>query len=119
VRVIEFTFSSASVGKLAIGLHNALCNRQLALPGDADLLDELSNVRLREVSPGTYRLDHDPDKHDDRAISLALCLQALLRKSAMNYAAAMPLEVVPDSGGGRGWLAEIGGSAWRDEPRPT
>jgi hypothetical protein len=26
----------------------------------------------------SYRIDHDPDKHDDRAISLALAAQTLL-----------------------------------------
>ena len=31
----------------------------LALPDDPDLLDELRNVRLREASPGVFRLDHD------------------------------------------------------------
>ena len=44
----------------------------LALPGDAALLDELRNVRLRESSPGVYRLDHDRSRHDDRAIALAI-----------------------------------------------
>ena len=38
--------------------------------------DELANVRLRETSPGVYRMDHDPDKHDDQAIALALALAA-------------------------------------------
>ena len=33
--------------------------------------------RLRETSPGVFRLDNDPDKHDDRAVALALAAHAL------------------------------------------
>jgi phage terminase large subunit-like protein len=81
VRVSEFTFSSASVGRLASTLHLLLRNRALALPDDSELIDELANVRLRETSPGVLRMDHDPGRHDDRAIALALAAQALLSTS--------------------------------------
>lgn len=67
-----FTFSSASVGRLASALMHAIRDRRLALPDDAALLDELANVRLRETSPGVLRLDHEAGQHDDRAIALAL-----------------------------------------------
>jgi hypothetical protein len=53
-------------------------SHRLALPDDDDLLDELANLRVRESAPGVYRVDHDPDKHDDRAIALALAVQASL-----------------------------------------
>ena len=43
-----------------------------------DLLNELANVRLRETTPGVYRLDHDPDQYDDRAIALGLAANQLL-----------------------------------------
>ena len=49
----------------------------LAPPNDAPLLDELANVRLRETSPGVA-LDHDPDKHDDRAVALGMAAHWLL-----------------------------------------
>jgi len=78
VRVREFTFSSQSVGRLASALHLLLRDRNLALPDDPALLEELANVQLRETSPGVYRMDHDPDKHDDRAIALALASHELL-----------------------------------------
>jgi phage terminase large subunit-like protein len=78
VQCDEFTFSSASVGRLASTLHLLLRNRSLALPDDPELLEELGNVRLRETSPGVLRMDHDPDKHDDRAIALALAAHQLL-----------------------------------------
>jgi phage terminase large subunit-like protein len=82
LQVEEFTFSPASVGRLASTLHLLLRNRQLRLPDDPELLDELANVRLRETSPGVLRMDHDPDQHDDRAIALALAAQHLLDRSA-------------------------------------
>jgi phage terminase large subunit-like protein len=78
VYVDEFVFSQQSVGRLALTLHNLIKEHALAIPDDADLIEELSNVRLRETSPSVYRLDHDPDKHDDRAIALALAAQWLL-----------------------------------------
>ena len=85
VRVVEFSFTAGSVGKLAVGLHNALRNRALALPNDDDLIDELTNVRIKETSPNTYRLDHVAGQHDDRAISLALCVSHLLDKPVQDF----------------------------------
>ena len=74
----EFTFSTASVGKLAMALYQLLRDGRLALPDDDELVDELANVRLVERTPGVFRLDHDPGRHDDRAIALALAAHALL-----------------------------------------
>lgn len=88
VPVEEFTFSSASVGRLASTLHLLLRNRRLALPDDSDLLEELANVRLRETTPGVVRMDHDPDKHDDRAIALALAAHRLLQRNQAGAVAA-------------------------------
>lgn len=76
----QFTFSSASVGRLAHTLYQLLRNHRLALPDDAELLDELANVRLHETSPGVVRMDHDADKHDDRAVTLAMAAQHLLSR---------------------------------------
>jgi hypothetical protein len=78
IRSKEFTFGSGSVGRLAITLLQLIRERALALPDDEALTDELLNVRLRESSPGVYRLDHDRDKHDDRAIALALAASWLV-----------------------------------------
>jgi phage FluMu gp28-like protein len=80
VRVNEYTFSAQSVGRLASTLFRKLRDHQVALPDDEELLDELANVRLRESSPGVLRMDHDPDKHDDRAIALALAAHALVEQ---------------------------------------
>lgn len=78
VEVVEFTFSQASVGRIALSLYRLLRDRLLDLPDDEALVDELAAVRLRETSPGVYRMDHDPDRHDDRAVALALAAYHLL-----------------------------------------
>jgi len=78
VVVHEFAFTAASVGRLALSLHQAIRNHRMALPDDEDLLDELVAVRLRKNSLGIYRLDHDSGQHDDQAIALALGAHHLL-----------------------------------------
>lgn len=72
IRIVEFTFSAQSVGRLASTLHQLLRSRTISLPDDEELLEELANVRLVERTPGVHRIEHDPDKHDDRAVALAL-----------------------------------------------
>ncbi len=98
VRTEEFTFSSASVGKIALTLYNLIRAHQLALPEDPELIDELSNVRLRESSPGVFRLDHDASRHDDRAVALALAAHAIV-------------EEPPRS---KPWVASFGPGGWID-----
>jgi phage FluMu gp28-like protein len=78
VRVDEYGFGAQSVGRLASTLHMLLRDRRLSLFDDTELLDELGNVRLRETTPGVLRMDHDPDRHDDRAIALSLAALALV-----------------------------------------
>jgi phage terminase large subunit-like protein len=80
VYVVDFTFSAQSVSRLALRLHGLIRARALELPDDPELLDELANVRLRETSPGVYRLDHDEGRRDDRAIALALGAEHLLSR---------------------------------------
>jgi hypothetical protein len=78
VRVEQFNMSAGSNGQLASVLYQLIRNRALALPADEALLDELARVRIRESLPGVLRLDHDPGRHDDRAIALALAATWLL-----------------------------------------
>jgi phage FluMu gp28-like protein len=78
VRTERATFSAGENSKRALLLHQLIRSHTLAIPDDPELIDELANVRLIETSPGVYRLDHDPNRHDDRAIALALAGQALL-----------------------------------------
>jgi phage terminase large subunit-like protein len=77
VQVREFSFSQQSAGRLAMTLHTTIRDHRLAIPYDADLIDELVNVRLRETAPNVYRLDHDSDAHDDRAVCLGMALVEL------------------------------------------
>jgi hypothetical protein len=84
VRAEEFVFSAQSVGRVAQSLHMALRNRLIWLPDDEDLLAELGRVRLREVSPGTVRLDHDSGQHDDQAVALGIAVSVLLDRPAVN-----------------------------------
>jgi hypothetical protein len=76
--VQEFTFSAQSVGRLASTLYRLIKDHALAIPDDQGLIEELMNVRLRETSPGVLRMDHDPDKHDDRAVALGLAALSLI-----------------------------------------
>jgi phage terminase large subunit-like protein len=80
VSIREYPFSAQSVGRLASTLFLLLRERNLRLPDDPELLDELANVRLRETSPGVLRMDHDSGRHDDRAIALALAAQRLVEQ---------------------------------------
>ena len=80
ITVQEFTFSQSSVGKLATTLLQLIRERSLALPDEPELLDELRNVRLKEPSPGVFRLDHDRNRHDDRAVALALAASLLAER---------------------------------------
>ncbi|MGE3194113.1 MAG: hypothetical protein AB7K08_11675 [Microbacteriaceae bacterium] len=86
VSVEEWAFTSQSVGRLGQNLHVLLRDHRLALPDDAELLDELLTVRLRESAPGVYRLDHDAGNHDDRAVSLGLAALALTERSTSDLA---------------------------------
>jgi hypothetical protein len=78
VAVTEFAFTSASVGRLALSLHQAIRQHRARLFPDEDLADELVSVRLRKNTLGVYRLDHDASGHDDQAVALALAAHWLL-----------------------------------------
>ena len=60
-------------------------DRLFDLPDDEALIDELAAVRLREVGPGVYRMDHDRGRHDDQAIALALAAQHLVERRSRPY----------------------------------
>jgi len=112
VRVELHPFTSASVARLAGTLFGLLRDRRLALPDDEELLDELRHVRIRETSPGVYRLDHDAGRHDDRAIALALAAATLQREPD----APGPPTVGPSIwDGGFGWGGGIPVARWQPE----
>lgn len=78
VPVQPFHFSASSKAVLATTMIRLFREEALDLPDDEDLIDELVHVNVTESTTGMVRLDHDPGRHDDRAISLALCAQHLL-----------------------------------------
>jgi phage terminase large subunit-like protein len=80
LNVIEFNFSAPSNGRLANTLHLLIRNRTLALPDDPELIEELSQVRLRETSTNVMRLEHDPNQHNDRAIAIAMAATVILER---------------------------------------
>jgi phage terminase large subunit-like protein len=84
VVVREFLFSQQSAGRLAMTLHTVIRDHRLAIPNDQALIDELLNVRLRETAPNVYRLDHDSDQHDDRAVTLGMALVELTAAPPMS-----------------------------------
>lgn len=81
VLVKEYKFTTQSVGELASSLVMALRSHQLWVPDDSDLRDELLHVRLRETSPGVYRLDHDRSRHDDQAVAVGMAVHLLMGRS--------------------------------------
>ena len=87
-QIEEYNFSGASVAKLALSLLIMFKDHRLNLPDKHELIEELSNVRLRSVSPGVYRMDHDPSRHDDQAIALALAVQDCLKSPVYDWTSA-------------------------------
>jgi phage terminase large subunit-like protein len=95
VRIDEYAFGAQSVGRLASTLHMLLRDRRVSLFDDTELLDELANVRLRETSPGVVRMDHDPDRHDDRAIALSLAALALVENPVSGQVGTIFTDMAP------------------------
>jgi hypothetical protein len=110
----QFNFTSTSVSKIAVVLHSLIRDGLLAIPNEPELVDELSAVRLRETSPGSFRLDHDPDKHDHMAVALALAAEHLTDRAPRDYPGIAGIEIERDSGSG--WRTEYLGGRW-DEAR--
>jgi phage terminase large subunit-like protein len=81
VSVEQRQFTVATNNQRAQMLFRLLQGRRLSLPNDEQLVDELAAVRLVETSPGVFRLDHDRNRHDDRATALALAAQHLLEQA--------------------------------------
>jgi hypothetical protein len=77
LRAEVFKFTTQSVGRLGVALHQAIRSHRLniwrAFPLEGvSLVDELLSVKLVEKGPGSYRLDHASGRHDDMAVCLAM-----------------------------------------------
>ena len=96
LKVKEFKFTGTSVGELGSTLVQAIQNEQVWLPNNPILRDELLNVRLRESTPGSYRLDHDPKRHDDQAVAIGMAVQLHIGKPAGTAAFRQYMEQVKE-----------------------
>jgi len=81
VSVEEWSYSPQRYGAVATVLYTLLRDGLLDLYPDDELLDELANVRLKETLPGLVRVEHDPGRHDDRAVALGFAATALVERS--------------------------------------
>jgi|TARA_B100000809_G_C15086566_1_gene511675 hypothetical protein len=91
VTVEEFQFTLASNSELALSLFLALRDHHLELPALPTLADELLNVRLKEIQPNVWRIDHTHGRHDDQAITVAMACWWHTQHNAkkpVNYACA-------------------------------
>jgi hypothetical protein len=82
VQAEPFLFTTTSVGRLGIGLFQAIRAHRLAIWRDEALVEELLNVKPVERTPGNYRLDHSASGHDDMAVCLAMGVVTLLERPA-------------------------------------
>ena len=80
--VTDITFTAQVNDHLARTMLQLMRGHRLALPHDDDLVDELVNLRIVERSPDQYRIEHAPNRHNDRAIAIALAAQHLLNRPA-------------------------------------
>jgi phage terminase large subunit-like protein len=78
LKVTDITFTADFNDHLARTMIPLLRGRRLSLPHDTALVDELVNLRILEPRPGKYRIEHDANHHNDRAIAIALAAQDLL-----------------------------------------
>jgi hypothetical protein len=90
--VEEVVFTVPAITKMAQVLLVLLRDHRLSMPRDAELMEELSNVRLKTIGPGIYRIDHDPSRHDDRAVALALTAVKALERPVYDWAKAYGME---------------------------
>ncbi len=81
VRAKEWIFGPTSVGQVATALVQAFHNRQIWVPDDVGLREELLKLRLRDNSVGVTRLDHARSGHDDQAVAIGIACHVLLAQS--------------------------------------
>lgn len=78
INIEPWEFTTTSVGNVATGLVQAFRNRQIRIPTNSVLKQELLSVRLRDNGAGVTRLDHAPGQHDDQAVCIGMCCWLLL-----------------------------------------
>lgn len=86
LKVIEAPFTAALNSQLARTLEPLLRAHRLEIPDDADLIDELVNLRIVEPATGHARIEHTPGHHNDQAIAIALTADHLLNSTPRHKA---------------------------------
>jgi phage terminase large subunit-like protein len=95
VAVEEWSYSPRRYGAIATTLYTLLRDGLLDIYDDAELIDELANVRLEETTPGLVRVQHDPGRHEDRCVALGMTATALVEKSFGGARMLVPTGDVP------------------------
>lgn len=90
VRVEEHTFSATANNRRALVLLELVRGRRLLVPDDAELVAELSALRLVERGPGLYRYDHVAGRHDDATTAISLAAVTLLDRGIEPWTAVFP-----------------------------
>lgn len=95
VAVEEWSYSPQRYGAVASTLYALLRDGLLDLYDDAELIEELANVRLKETLPGLVRVEHDPGRHDDRVVALGFAATALVERATGAGRVLVPEGLVP------------------------
>jgi hypothetical protein len=95
VGVEEWPYTARRYGAMASTLFALLRDGRLALYEDAELLDELANVRLQETIPGQVRIQHDPGRHDDRCVAIGMAVVPLVEHGFGGWYIQVPQGVLP------------------------
>jgi len=95
VGVEEWSYTAQRYGAIATVLYTLLRDGLLDLYDDPGLIDELANVRLKETLPGLVRVEHDPGRHDDRAVALGMAATALVERPTGEATLHVPVGRIP------------------------
>ncbi len=74
-RIEEFTFSATSVSRLSTSLYSAIKSGRLRVFEDAALEEEILGLRVIQSSGG-WRVDHRSGGFSDRAMAVAMAIEA-------------------------------------------
>jgi hypothetical protein len=94
VRIAEFVFSTGSVQKLSTALYHAITSAALRVFPDAELEREILGLTVVESAAG-WRFDHRAGSYSDRAVALAMALQAAQRSGGSGFSISVPRARIP------------------------
>lgn len=95
VSVEEWGYSAKRYGAIASVLFALLRDGLLDIYDAPGLVEELSNVRLKETVPGQVRVTHDTTGHDDMVTALGMAAVALVEAQGGALALTAPRGRIP------------------------